>query len=107
MLRFRNKDSLPATPKSWTAPSGYKLSYNSVRQTWEQFIAQVMDYYEQNGLEKPSIAVIEDHICRQISGWACGEEGEVLSRQRKVRQNFNPPLVNTGGGCKSCGGRKP
>lgn len=98
-LRFKNKDSLPSTPKSWIVKeTGYKIPYDSVRSTWEVFIARVMAYYDANNLTKPSIPEIEDHICKQISSWACTSLENYQARQpraARTTENYS--------GCKSCG----
>jgi hypothetical protein len=98
MLRFKNPDNLPATPKSWTTPSGHKIPFNSVQQTWGQFIARVMSYYEQNSLPLPSIAEIENHICHQISSWACMDENGVAARTTPAKQTNTPTRR-----CGACG----
>jgi len=100
-LKFKNVDSLPATPKSWTVKeTGYKIPYDSVRSTWEAFIARVNSYYTANNLEKPSIADIEHHICQQISSWACTSEENYQARQPRA---LRVSTTENYSGCKSCG----
>lgn len=99
MLRFKNKDSLPATPKSWTAPNGHKIPYDSVRQTWEAFVERVMQYCDANSIQRPALDVLEDHICHQVSGWACIGEKEHRARLAPSKSH----LLDTPKKCGACG----
>lgn len=103
MLKFKNRDHLPATPKSWKAPNGTKIAYDSVRQTWEQFVSRVYQYCDANGVAKPSEDELEDHICHQMSSWACIDASAYRAHQTP------PKLTNTATrsvGCSSCNKRK-
>lgn len=82
MLRFKTYDSnIPVTPKGWRAPSGYRIAYDSVRETWQQFVGKVMAYCDANGITRPALDWLEDHICNQISSWACIEASQYAARQ--------------------------
>lgn len=85
MLRFKNKDSLPATPKAWHAPNGTKIAYDSVRQTWEAFVARVMAYCDANQIPRPALDWLEDYICHQMSAWACIDAAAYVARQSKPK----------------------
>lgn len=101
MLKIKNKNSVPATPKSWKAPSGHKIRWDSVREPWETFVHNVMSYCDRNGIPRPSLEELEDMICRQMSGWACIGDKEYAARQ-------SPPKAGPtySGGCSGCGKRK-
>lgn len=100
MLKIKNKNSVPATPKSWSAPSGHRIRWDSVRETWEEFVKHVMDYADKNQVPRPSLEELEDLICRQMSGWACIGAKEYAANQ-------SPPKAGpTYVGCSSCGKRR-
>lgn len=105
MLRFKNRNSIPITPKSFTMPNGRRVPFDSVRETWEDFIRKVMAYADANGLERPALNVIEDSICQQVAGWACVPEEDynrfvAKSAQKQTTQQSAPAPK------KKCCGRK-
>lgn len=103
MLKFRNRDSLPVTPKSWTAPSGHRVAYDSVRSSWEEFVQKVMNYCDANGIERPALDALENHICEQMPSWACMEEGAYRARQSPPKPSRTEQPAK---GCGACGKKR-
>lgn len=101
MLRMKNRDSTPATPKSWTAPSGHRIRWDSVRETWETFVNKVMNYCDTNSVPRPALDVLEDLICKQMASWAC-----VGAREYAANQSPPKVVANYTRKCGSCGGNK-
>lgn len=107
MLRFKNRNSIPITPKSYTMPNGRRIPFDSVRETWEDFINRVMAYADANGLERPATDAIEDSICQQVAGWACVSQEEynrLVSRTAQRATSTQPVAVAAPK--KKCCGRK-
>lgn len=100
MLRMKNRQSLPATPKSWRSPTGHVIRFDSVRETWETFVQRVMAYCDTNNIPRPSLEALEDSICRQMASWACVGAKEYAANQSPPRQGTNYTRT-----CGSCGGR--
>lgn len=99
MQKFKNKDHLPATPKSWTAPNGHRERFDSVRETWEAFVNRVMQYCDANGIQRPALDALEDHICGQMASWACIGEKEHRARLAPDKSH----LLDTPRKCGACG----
>lgn len=99
MLKFKNADSLPSTPKSWVSPLGRKILFNSSQEIFDSFVERVRQYCDANNIEAPSAAFLEDHICHQVSNWACIEESLYRSRQTKSKTHL---LATPKVGCSSC-----
>lgn len=66
------------------------------------FVNKVMQYCDANGLDRPALDWLEDHICKQISSWACTSEenyqARVAKKDRPTTENYT--------GCKACGKRR-
>jgi hypothetical protein len=100
-LRMKNRDNVPATPKSWTAPSGHRIRWDSVRETWETFVNKVMSYADANSVSRPALDALEDLICRQMASWAC-----IGSREYAANQSPPKAAPNYTRTCGACGGGK-
>lgn len=104
MLRFKNANHLPATPKHWKhQQTGHRIEWDSTRILFSDFLNQIMSYCEANGVAKPTAAEVEDSMCRQMSSWACTDDPNYhLPPSQKL--NHTPPPRT--GGCGACGGKR-
>lgn len=96
MLRLKDPNHVPSVPKTWTEKStGKRIGWSSVSQTFGDFLGAIYAFCDGNNLSRPSREEVEDHVCRQMPGWACtGKAADPVT------------IVRTGGGCSSCGGKK-
>ena len=100
MLRFLDRNHIPAVPKSFTV-SGNKIPWTSRSHTFDAFVEVVRNFAATNGFPVPTKEVIEDAICKQLArGWCTGQT------------RFDRPVSNAvpqkreRAPCKSCGRRK-
>lgn len=106
MLRLKNRSNVPVTPKSYQFQNGRRIPWDSIRETWEDFIKKVMAYADANSLERPSIPVIEDAICQRLPGWACVPEeqyNQFVSRSAQATQKATEQQAATAPKKKCCG----
>lgn len=106
MLRLKNKSHVPVTPKSYRFPNGRRIPWDSIRETWEDFVAKVMAYADANGFERPSLPVLEDEICQKLPGWACVPEDQynkLVARSQQAAQQKQEAAASAPPKKKCCG----
>lgn len=99
MMRFKDPNHLPAQPVSWrTEHNGryMRVPWNS-GVSWESFYGTVVKFTQDNGIDTPTEAEVQNVICSQYrqSGVWCTSD-----------QTFHRPAsVPRRPGCKTCGRR--
>jgi hypothetical protein len=94
MLRLKDPNHVPSNPKNWTEKTtGRRIEWRSEHETFGNFLTKIFAFCDGNQLSRPSQEEVEDHVCRQMAGWACtGKPADKVL------------ITRSASGCKSCGG---
>lgn len=97
-MRFKNRTHVSVTPRIWTTPTGSRIHWRSDIVMFHQFLAQVWDYYDRNGLKRPTEEEIENHLCKQ------SPEHDCTGKPADPSQRFVD--LSNRKGCSTCGKRR-
>jgi hypothetical protein len=101
MLRFKNRAHVSVTPKFWQSPTGKRIEWRADTVMFNQFVALVWSYCDQNGIERPTEEALEDLMCQQSPARDCTGDAN-------YHQPVSQKRVASGrsGECKTCGRSK-